>query len=507
MRWNIVAQLIQTIAIRRVWMLSALTIALIGCLVNRSSLPTTAQTSPLPQPTLAPAAPPAPLPPLSQRIKTEPLPLQLHLIELTKLPLPNVTPSVSQPPTIVPIPASPILQVPTGFGVNVFAEGLVAPRWLALTPTGEVLVTETGQNRIRLLQDLNRDGVADTQSVFATVENGLNLPLGMAFAANRFYLGNTNAVLQFPYSPGQTQLVGVGVKITDLPGNGYNQHWTRNVVVAPDGKKLYVSIGSQSNAEVEPLPRASVQVMNLDGSDRQTFASGLRNPVGLGFHPITGELYTTVNERDGLGDDLVPDYLTRLQAGQFYGWPYTYLKPNLLDPRQAVNGVSVRPDLAIQTTTPDVLFTAHSAPLGLQFYQGKTFPAKYRNGAFVAFRGSWNRSQGTGYKIVFVPFGPTPTLAAAVTASPQVTPTPLATPIVSVTPTPAVTPTPLATPSTPVQSRPLGYYEDFVTGFLLDPKVPTAWGRPVGLLALPDGSLLFTDEANNRIYRIQYYGP
>jgi glucose/arabinose dehydrogenase len=232
--------------------------------------------------------------------------------------------------------------------------------------------------------------------------------------------------------------------------------------MSPDSKKLYVSVGSQSNADIEPLPRASVQIMNLDGKNQQTFASGLRNPVGLDFHPKSGQLYTTVNERDGLGDDLVPDYLTRIRQGQFYGWPYTYLKPNLLDPRHVQNGISVRPDLAAKTLMPDVLFQAHSAALGLQFYDGKTFPKKYHNGAFVAFRGSWNRNAGTGYKIVFVPFN--------------------------------------------AKFRPEGYYEDFLTGFLTDPSGPKTWGRPVGLLVLPDGSLLFTEEANNRIYRIQYRG-
>ena len=490
MRWNFIGQLIYPSVLRRIWPLTTCLVSsvVVGC-VMRSSQPITAQTTPAPQPTLEAAPVTIPAPPVSQRIQTELLTPQPIKIEVGQLPLPNVTPSASQPPTIVPLPLKPVLQVPAGFGVNVFAEGLDAPRWLALTPSGEVLVTETKQNRIRLLQDPNHDGVADGQQVFATAENGLFLPFGMTFVGNSFFVGNTNAVLRFSYATGQTQLVGAGVPITNLPGEGYNQHWTRNVVGSPDGKKLYVSIGSQTNADIEALPRASVQVMNVDGSDRQTFASGLRNPVGLDFHPVTGELYSTVNERDGLGDNLVPDYFTRLQAGEFYGWPYTYLKSSLLDPRQTTNGVSVRPDLAARTTTPDVLFGAHSASLGLQFYQGKTFPAKYKNGAFVAFRGSWNRSQGTGYKIVFVPFGSGSTATPATgSALPQLAP---------------AVPMPLTATQA---NRPLGYYEDFLTGFLLDPTVPTTWGRPVGLLAMPDGSLLFTDEANNRIYRIQYYG-
>lgn len=394
-------------------------------------------------------------------IQTRSLNPQGISLKVADLPQPFATDSASNPPQVLPIPQNPVLNVPPGFTVNVFAEGLDRPRWLALTPEGDVLVTETRQNRIRRLGDRNGDGAADVNQVFATRQNNLNQPFGMAFAGDSFFLGNTDAVLRFPYRPGQAALSGTGQKITDLPAEGYNNHWTRNVLVSPDGNKLFVSIGSGTNVDEEPLPRASVQIMNLDGSDRQTFASGLRNPVGLDFHPTTGELYTTVNERDGLGDDLVPDYLTHLEAGDFYGWPYAYLAPDKLDPRRLVNDRPAKPDLIARTKTPDVLFQAHSAALGLQIYDGNTFPERYQNGAFVAFRGSWNRNQGTGYKIVFVPFD------AKV-------------------------------------NRPAGYYEDFVTGFLTQPTVPATWGRPVGLIVTRDGSLLFTDEANGRIYRVQY---
>ncbi|NEQ29925.1 MAG: sorbosone dehydrogenase family protein [Leptolyngbya sp. SIO4C5] len=382
-------------------------------------------------------------------------------IALSDLPQPYASQSARKSPNVIPIPENPTLQVPEGFVVNVFAENLDRPRWLALTPEGDVLVTETRQNRIRLLSDRNNDGVAEVKETFADAGNGLNIPFGMAFAEGYFFLGNTDAVLRFPYAAGQQQLSDQGEKIADLPGGGYNQHWTRNVVVSPDAQQLFVSVGSRSNVSEEPLPRASVQVMNLDGSDQQTFASGLRNPVGLDFHPITGNLYTTVNERDGLGDDLVPDYLTQIQSGEFFGWPYAYLTPNNLDPRQTQGDRSRDPQKAAQTKTPDVLFQSHSAALGLQFYDGNTFPESYRNGAFVAMRGSWNRSQGTGYKVVYVPFE---------------------------------------------ENRPVGYYEDFLKGFLVNPSGPDTWGRPVGLLALPDGSLLVTEEMNNRIYRIQYVG-
>lgn len=382
-------------------------------------------------------------------------------ITVEGLPRPYHTMSARKPPQVVPVPERPVLRVPQGFVVNLFASGLKSPRWLQRTPAGDVLVTETPENRIRLLRDRDGDGVADEAVVFASADNGVNLPFGMAFTGGWFFLGNSDAVLRFAYA-GQDRLSGRGEKIADLPGGGYNQHWTRNVVASPDGSRLYVSVGSRSNVDPEPSPRAEVLVMNLDGTGRQTFAAGLRNPVGLDFHPVTQELYTTVNERDELGDDLVPDYMTRIRAGEFYGWPYAYLTPERLDPRRMRGGQSENPQLAARTRTPDVLFQAHSAALGLRFYDGATFPPQYRGGAFVALRGSWNRSEGTGYKIVFVPFTR--------------------------------------------DGRPVGYYQDFVTGFLVDPAVPSTWGRPVGVLVLGDGSLLFTDEAHGRIYRVQYRG-
>ncbi|MGB3291522.1 MAG: sorbosone dehydrogenase family protein [Phormidesmis sp.] len=413
--------------------------------------------SAVPAETVAQAAVPA-----SAQIPTQALNPEEITLALSDLPAPYASQSASQPPNVIAPPANATLQVPEGFTVNIFAEGLDNPRWLALTPDGDVLVTETRQNRIQRLSDRDGDGVAERQETFATAQNGLNIPFGMAFADGYFFLGNTDEVVRFPYAVGQMALEGSGDRLAELPGGGYNQHWTRNVIVSPTGDQLYVSIGSRSNASEEPLPRASVQTMDLDGSNVQTFGSGLRNPVGLDFHPRTGELYATVNERDGLGDDLVPDYLTRVQSGEFFGWPYAYLSPDYLDPRQVVNGRSKAPDLVEQTKTPDVLFQSHSAALGLQFYDGLTFPERYQNGAFVAFRGSWNRSAGTGYKVVFVPFDST--------------------------------------------DRPTGSYEDFLTGFLVDPSGPTTWGRPVGLLVMPDGSLLITEEANGRIYRIQYEG-
>ena len=382
-------------------------------------------------------------------------------IALDGLPRPNATESARAGPSLVPQPARAVLRAPAGFVVKVYHAGdLEKPRWLALTPEGDVLVTETQRNRIRRLRDTDGDGAADATAVFADSTNGLDLPFGMAFTDTHFYVGNTSAVLRWSYQKGQPRLYGTGERIAELPGSGYRQHWTRNVRVSPDGQHLFVTVGSQSNNDPEPPPRASVLRMNLDGTGRQTFADGLRNPVGLDFEPQTGDVYVTVNERDALGDDLVPDYLTRVRSGEFFGWPWAYLSPTLLDPRHVANGASTNPQAVIRTRTPDVLIQAHSAALGLAFYRGDAFPPKYRHGAFVALRGSWNRSLGTGYKLIFVPFGE--------------------------------------------DGRPLGRYEDFVTGFLLDPYGPTTWGRPVGLLVLPDGSLLFTEEENERIYRVTY---
>jgi glucose/arabinose dehydrogenase len=398
--------------------------------------------------------------PTPTKISTESLTSTPIKITLADLPQPYATESASKPPNVLPVPDNPVLQVPPGFTVNVFADNLPDVRWLTLTPDGDVLAVQSKQNKINLLKDQNQDGIAEVQQTFGDRGNNLDQPLGMTFADGSFYVANTGEVLRYDYQPGQQQLEGKGTAITQLTPGGYNQHWTRNIVTSPDGQKLYVSVGSRSNADSEELPRASIQVMNLDGSERSTYGYGLRNPVGLDFHPVTGELYTTVNERDQLGDDLVPDYLTKVQPGGFYGWPYAYLSPNLLDPRHVEGNQSVRPDLAAKTITPDVLFQAHSAALGVQFYDQQKFPSKYHNGAFVAFRGSWNRDRATGYKIVFVPFGQ--------------------------------------------DHQPLGYYEDFLTGFLLNPDAPDTFARPVGLLVLPDGSLLLAEDGNGRIYRISY---
>lgn len=383
-----------------------------------------------------------------------------YRVSVDNLPPPYATSSAQKPPTMIPRPANATLYAPAGFSVNVFSFDVARPRWITLAPNGDVILVESNKNRVKILRDADRDGKADGVFVFAEGEGeGLNQPMGVAVRDGYLYIGNTTGVVRFRYQPGQTKANGPAENfITGITPGGYNQHWTRNIVFSPDNSRLYLSVGSASNVSVENPPRATIQVFGSDGTGQRTFASGLRNPVGMAFNPVTGKLWTTVNERDGLGDDLVPDYLTSVSDGGFYGWPFAYLSPKLEDPRRK----GERPDLVAKTLTPEVPFESHSAALGLVFYTGDRFPQQYRNDAFVAFRGSWNRSQGTGYKIVRVPFNP--------------------------------------------DGTPTAGYEDFVWGWLADPNVPTAWGRPVGLLVASDGSLLVADEMGDTVWRISYSG-
>ena len=424
-------------------------LSLLALVLLASSCNSATSVSQTPTPGPAPATqndPPA-------LVRTRAVTPRTYRITLADLPRPFATPSATKGADVVPPPDSATLNVPPGFVVNVFAEGLTGPRQMVLTPEGEVLVAESSAGRLTVLTDANRDGAAEGRRVVA---EGLRRPFGLAFAGSTLFVGNTDGVVRFDWT--RDRLAGTGTRITELPSGG---HWTRNVVLAPDGQHLFVSVGSRSNVDREDPPRAAILRMRLDGSQRETFASGLRNAVGMAFHPRTGALYAGVQERDGLGDNLVPEYVTRVQEGAFYGWPYAYLAPSNLDPRRVEGDRSERPDLAGRTTTPDVLIQAHSSALGLVFYTGTQFPARYRTGAFVALRGSWNRHEGTGYKVVFLPFE---------------------------------------------NDRPAGGYEDFLTGFLLDPSGPTTFARPVGLLVLPDGSLLLSEDGNGRIYRISYRG-
>ena len=380
-------------------------------------------------------------------------------ITVGSLPAPFNTSSYSKGANVYRVPADPTLYVPQGFTVKLFMDGLTMPRYLVYTPTGDLLVSEPNADRVSVLVDTDGDGYPDERQTFADKSNGLNRPYGMAFANGYFYVGSQNETRRYSWIRGSREIDGVGESVMTYDHGG---HWTRTVLASPDYSRIYISIGSGTNVDADPLPRASVQVANMDSTNFTTYAHGLRNPIGLAFHPITHDLYVGCQERDLLGDDLVPDFFTRIEQDDFYGWPFAYMSPKLVDPRRRfANGSSERPDLVAITKTPDVLFQAHSAVLDVSFYTGTQFPTKYHNGAFAAFHGSWNRNNGTGYKIGFIPFNPK-------------------------------------------TNRPLGYYEEFVTGFLTNPPGPDTFGRPVGLLVMKDGSLLFTEDGNNRIYQVQY---
>lgn len=372
-----------------------------------------------------------------------------------KLPPPFHTVSARRNSRVIPQPANAKLTVPKGFKVNVFAEGEFRyPRWMALAPNGDVFVADSRANSIIVLRDKNKDGVADERFMWS---DKLAQPFGMAFHRDWFYVANTDSVVRFAYKSGQTQASAEPERLVELTAGGYNQHWTRNILFSPDGKKMFVSIGSATNVDVEADPkRAAISVYDPDGKNHRIYASGLRNPIGLAWNPKTGELWTAVNERDGLGDDLVPDYATSVKEGGFYGWPFSYIGQNE-DPRRK----GENPELLKKAIVPDVLFTSHVAALGIQFYSGKMFPKEYQGDAFVAFHGSWNRAKLSGYRVVRIKFDDKGKLEG-------------------------------------------NSYEDFVSGWLPDENSNEVWGRPVGLLVLPDGSLLITDDGARKIWRVSY---
>jgi len=378
----------------------------------------------------------------------------VHSVDPKTLPKPFETESAVRPSKIVPQPENAVLRMPKGFSVNVFAEGdFRYPRWMALASNGDVFVADSRGNRIVVLRDGDRDGKAEQRFVFT---EKVEQPFGMAFFKGYFYVANTNAIVRFKYQVGQTVADSEPEQIVELTRGGYNQHWTRNVIFSPDGKRMFVAIGSESNAEVEKDPRrAAVSVYDIDGKNHRIFAAGLRNPIGLAFNPVTGELWTAVNERDGLGDDLVPDYVTSIKDGGFYGFPFAYLGQNEEPRRKGEN-----PELVAKTILPDVLLTSHSAALGITFYTGKMFPKEYVNDAFVALHGSWNRQKLTGYKIIRIKFKNGKVAGNS--------------------------------------------YEDFVSGWLPSETSNEVWGRPVGLLVAADGSLLIADDGAKKIWRISY---
>ena len=375
------------------------------------------------------------------------------------LPKPFATESVRNPPKVVAQPNGAKLEVPAGFNVEVFSEGDYRnPRWVKEGPNGDLFLADSQANTIFLLRDANKDGKIDNASERFTFVTGLNRPFGMAIqkigAETYFYVGNTDSIVRFKYKVGDTKLEGSPEKLADVPPGG---HWTRDVLFSKDAKKMYVSVGSLSNVnEGEPAIRAAISEYDPDGKNHRIFASGIRNPVGLAWNPVNGELWTAVNERDLLGDDLVPEYATSVKDGGFYGWPDSYMGSNV-DPRVK----APRMDLVKRAIVPDVLIEPHSAALGIVFYTGTMFPTEYRNDAFVALHGSWNRKNRTGYKVIRIPFE---------------------------------------------KGKPEGGYENFLTGWVPDEAGPEVWGRPVGLAMIKDGSLLVVDDGGKKIWRVTYKG-
>lgn len=373
-------------------------------------------------------------------------------IRAATLPAPYATPSVDTHPRVGPRPRGATLSVPPGFQIEAWASGLNNPRFLTVAPNGDVFVAESAADRVTVLR--STAGRPPIRSHFAT---GLRQPFGIAFYPpgpnpSAIYIANTDAVVRFPYRNGDLKARGAGKTLIHLPGGGYNQHWTRTLLFSPDGKRLYVAVGSRSNVGIEAPPRACIMEYDPDGTHGRIFASGLRNAVGLTTNPITGALWAAVNERDEIGNDVPPDYATHVKPGGFYGWPYYYIGGHH-DPR-----MPQRPELKNKTIVPDVLLEAHCAALSIVFYTAAQFPAQYKNEGFVALHGSWNRRPPNGYKVVRVLMRPDGTAQ--------------------------------------------GSYQDFVWGWkTADNRI---WGRPVALAITKDGALLISDDGGNKIWRVRY---
>jgi len=364
-----------------------------------------------------------------------------------QLPAPFATRSAGNGPRREKPPAGFLPTVPAGFRVNVYASDFKTPRWLTAAPNGDIFLAETGAGKIVILRDPQNTGGAQEREVFAS---GLIRPFGIAFHDDYVYVGEMKRVVRFHYDAKTSKRTGEAEKLMDLPSGG---HSTRTVAFSADGKHLYVAVGSDGNIDVDNPPiRAAVTICDPDGKNARLFATGLRNPVGLAIEPKTGEVWTSVNERDELGDDLPPDYFTSLKDGGFYGWPYSYIGDNV-DSRVKPQ----RPDLVARAIIPDVLIGAHVAPLQFTFYTGKQFPESYQGGAFIAEHGSWNRATRSGYQIAFVAFK---------------------------------------------DGKPSADAVPFLTGLVPDPKQADVYGRPVGVTVAPDGSLLVSDDGASVIYRV-----
>ena len=421
--------------------------------------------------------------------------LCLSVAVLAQQNLPNIpAPSDAHPNfgSVVARPENELPKVPAGFSVQLYADNIPGARLMEFAPNGDVFVSQPSQNAVMVLRDTNKDGIPDERFTYtqgpppaqrgapgaapggggggqgggapgggrgpAANPNTAEMiqPFGLAFHEGYLYVGNTNSIVRYKYTPGDTKASGPAEKLRDL--NGGANHFTRDIIFSRDGKKMYVSVGSTNNIDetgVGNERRAMIHEYNADGTNFRIFASGLRNPVGLAWQPGTTTLWTAVNERDNLGDDTPPEYATSVKDGGFYGWPYSYIGGHV-DTRVPQR----EPDLVKRALVPDVLIPAHSAPIGIAFYTGSQFPQRFRNGLFVALHGSWNRATTNGAKVIFVPF----------------------------------------------QNGKPGAIEDFLTGFVVDPNANSKWGRPTGVTVAPDGSLLVSDDGGNRIWRIRYMG-
>jgi glucose/arabinose dehydrogenase len=354
-------------------------------------------------------------------------------------------------PVVVSPPANFQPQVPPGFKVSVFARGFTQPRWLAVAPNRDVFVADSAIGEVVVLHDPQSRGSVQSREIFA---GRLNLPFGIAFHDDYVYVANTNEVVRFRYDPKTSQRLGDAEHVLDLPGMGYNQHWTRSLAFSPDGEKLFISVGSKDNISIESdSRRAAILIADPDGKNLRVFSSGLRNAVGIAFNPESANLWAAVNERDDLGDDVPSDFFTHVVDSGFYGFPYSYIG-NHVDDR-----VASRPDLVAKAIIPDVLLGAHVAPLQFVFYEGQQFPSFYRHGALIAEHGSWNRRIRSGYQVVFIPFR---------------------------------------------NGLPAGDPTPFFSGFVPDPATKNVYGRLVGVAAARDGSVLISDDGGNLIWRVSY---
>jgi glucose/arabinose dehydrogenase len=389
----------------------------------------------------------------------------VHKVTVADLPAPFTTKSANNFPMPFTRPTAAMPKVLPGFKVELYATGLDNPRELRAAPNGDVFAAEMHNGEIEVFRGITKDGKAEQKATFVS---GLEQPFGIGFYPpgpdpQWIYIADTDSVMRYPYRNGDLKARGAAEIIIPeiFPGAKRAQgHTTRDVVFSPDGKNMFISVGSASNIDnpdehKSEFHRANILEFNPDGSGLRVFASGIRNPVGLAIHPTTGELWCSTNERDALGDNLVPDYTTHVQDGGFYGWPWYYMGGNH-DPRLPDS----HPDLRAKMLVPDVLFQPHSAPLGFAFYTGDQFPAEYKGDEFVALHGSWNRASRTGYEVVRVPLHG--------------------------------------------QGKATGEYQDFITGFVTDDG--NVWGRPVGIAVAKDGSLLVSDDASGSIWRISYVG-